>query len=128
MKQAGIYVNDVFCGVLTEDEEGFHFSYDDGTPYYCIGTTCYVWELRNDELITETLKSLKKAGFNKIRFCIFPKHYVYNLDEPRSYPFEGKPVENDPITPENFMEYDHKTAGNKWDFERFNPEKTSDKF
>ena len=28
MKQAGIYVNDVFCGILTEDEEGFHFSYD----------------------------------------------------------------------------------------------------
>ena len=25
MKQAGIYVNDVFCGILTEDEEGFHF-------------------------------------------------------------------------------------------------------
>ena len=25
MKQAGIYVNDVFCGVLTEDEEGYHF-------------------------------------------------------------------------------------------------------
>jgi serine/threonine-protein kinase HipA len=28
MKQAGIYVNDVFCGILTEDEEGFHFVYD----------------------------------------------------------------------------------------------------
>ena len=28
MKQAGIYVNDVFCGILTEDEEGFHFLYD----------------------------------------------------------------------------------------------------
>ncbi|MBR5687746.1 MAG: HipA N-terminal domain-containing protein [Prevotella sp.] len=28
MKQAGIYVDDVFCGILTEDEEGFHFSYD----------------------------------------------------------------------------------------------------
>ncbi len=27
MKQAGIYVNDVFCGILTEDEEGFHFAY-----------------------------------------------------------------------------------------------------
>ena len=25
MKQAGIYVNDVFCGTLTEDEEGYHF-------------------------------------------------------------------------------------------------------
>ena len=29
MKQAGIYVNDAFCGILTEDEEGFHFSYDE---------------------------------------------------------------------------------------------------
>lgn len=29
MKQAGIYVNDTFCGILTEDEEGFHFSYDE---------------------------------------------------------------------------------------------------
>ena len=28
MKQAGVYVNDVFCGILTEDEEGFHFLYD----------------------------------------------------------------------------------------------------
>lgn len=27
MKQAGIYVNDIFCGILTEDEEGFHFVY-----------------------------------------------------------------------------------------------------
>ena len=23
MKQAGIYVNDLYCGILTEDEEGF---------------------------------------------------------------------------------------------------------
>ncbi len=30
MKQAGIYVNDVFCGILTEDEEGYHFSYEKG--------------------------------------------------------------------------------------------------
>ena len=29
MKQAGIYVNDTLCGILTEDEEGFHFSYDE---------------------------------------------------------------------------------------------------
>ena len=28
MKQAGIYVNDIFCGILTEDEDGFHFEYD----------------------------------------------------------------------------------------------------
>ena len=29
MKKAGIYVNETFCGILTEDEEGFHFSYDE---------------------------------------------------------------------------------------------------
>ena len=27
MKQAGIYVNNSFCGILTEDEEGFHARY-----------------------------------------------------------------------------------------------------
>ena len=34
MRQAAIYVKDVFCGILTEDEEGFHFSYD---PAYLAG-------------------------------------------------------------------------------------------
>ncbi|MBO4566912.1 MAG: hypothetical protein J5695_06770 [Bacteroidales bacterium] len=29
MKQADIYINDLFCGILTEDEEGYHFVYDD---------------------------------------------------------------------------------------------------
>lgn len=28
MKQADIYVNDIFCGILSEDEEGYHFMYD----------------------------------------------------------------------------------------------------
>ncbi len=28
MKQAGIYINDIFCGILREDEEGYHFAYD----------------------------------------------------------------------------------------------------
>lgn len=28
MKQARIFVQDAFCGILTEDEEGYHFSYD----------------------------------------------------------------------------------------------------
>lgn len=28
MKQAQVFVQDVFCGILTEDEEGYHFFYD----------------------------------------------------------------------------------------------------
>ena len=28
MKQADIFVNDIYCGLLLENEEGFHFDYD----------------------------------------------------------------------------------------------------
>ena len=100
----------------------YHFAYEDGTPYYSIGTTCYVWALQSDERIRETLESLKEARFNKIRFCIFPKHYAYNLREPRSYPYEGTPMDSSVLTDENFMEYTGKTEGNHWDFTRFNAE------
>lgn len=99
----------------------WHFAYEDGTPYYPVGTTCYVWELQDDARIEETLISLKEAGFNKIRFCIFPKHYDYNLKEPCSYPYEGTPMDSGVLTKENFWEYTGKTEGNHWDFTRFNP-------
>lgn len=68
------------------------------------------------------MKSLEEAGFNKIRFCIFPKHYAYNLGEPRSYPYEGTPMDSSVLTRENFQEYTGKTEGNRWDFTRFCPE------
>jgi len=103
-------------------KDRFHFAYDDGTPYYSVGTTCYVWELQSDERIAETLQSLETAGFNKIRFCIFPKHYDYNLREPRSYPYEGTPMDSSVLTRDNFNDYTFKTEGNHWDFTRFNPE------
>ena len=100
----------------------YHFKYADGTPYYSVGTTCYVWELMDDKTIDKTLHSLKKSGFNKIRFCIFPKHYLYNTKEPRSYPFIGTPVDSVAINKDNFMEYNEHTEGNHWDFTRFNGE------
>ena len=99
----------------------FHFAYADGTPYYSIGTTCYVWDLQSDERIAETLKSLAESAFNKIRFCVFPKHYDYNLTEPRSYPYEGTPMDSSVLTKENFMQYTFKTEGNHFDYTRFNP-------
>lgn len=100
---------------------GMHFAYADGTPYYSIGTTCYVWDLQTDELIEETFKSLKESAFNKIRFCVFPKHYDYNLREPRSYPYEGTPMDSSVLTKENFGQYTFKTEGNNFDYTRFNP-------
>jgi hypothetical protein len=81
----------------------YHFAYTDGTPYEELGTTCYVWEWQPEPLQEQTLKTLAAAPFNKIRFCIFPKHYAYNTNEPGMYPFPGG------------------LAAKNWDFTRFNP-------
>lgn len=81
----------------------FHFAYADGTPYRQIGTTCYAWTHQGGALEEQTLRTLGASPFNKIRFCVFPKHYAYNQNEPARYPFEGTPPRG-------------------WDFERFCPE------
>lgn len=99
----------------------FHFAYEDGTPYYSIGTTCYVWELQSDDRIRDTFETLRSSPFNKIRFCIMPKHYDYNLGEPRSYPYEGTPMDSSILTKENFSQYTGKKKGNYFDHTRFNP-------
>ena len=72
-------------------------------------------------MIEQTFEILKNSAFNKIRFCIFPKHYDYNLREPRSYPYEGIPMDSSVLTTENFWDYTGKTEGNHWDLTRFNP-------
>lgn len=99
----------------------FHFAYEDGTPYYSIGTTCYVWALQSEELQEQTLRTLKDSAFNKIRFCVFPKHYDYNFNEPYSYPYEGTPMDSSVLTRDNFFEYIGRPEGNNWDYKRFNP-------
>src|SRR5260370_23195842 len=60
----------------------FHFAYADGTPYFPIGTTCYASTHQGDRLEEQTLATLKKSPFNKIRMCVFPKHYAFNQNEP----------------------------------------------
>ncbi len=60
----------------------YHFAYADGTPYKQIGTTCYVWTHQGDELEEQTLATLADAPFNKMRMCVFPKHYAFNENEP----------------------------------------------
>ena len=98
-----------------------HFAYADGTPYISLGTTCYVWPWQTDEVIEQTLDTLSQSCFNKIRFCIFPKHYPYNLSEPRSYPYVGTPMDSSVLTDENFLFYGPHAQGNHWQFDRFNP-------
>jgi hypothetical protein len=65
----------------------YHFEYADGTPFKQIGTTCYAWTHQGEVLEEQTLATLKTTPFNKLRMCVFPKHYAFNENEPEYYPF-----------------------------------------
>jgi hypothetical protein len=80
----------------------FYLRYADGTPYHQFGTTCYAWVHQTEELQQRTLKTLAASPFNKIRFCVFPKSYAYNQNEPEFFAF-------------------HKQADGKCDFDRPDP-------
>lgn len=99
----------------------FHFAYEDTTPYYSVGTTCYAWAHQPEEIHQQTLKELDKGYFNKMRFCVFPKHYIHNFRDPETFPYEGTPMDNSGLCEENFT-YEMDISGNDWDFTRFNPE------
>ena len=98
------------CVVATPENHGpvkvrntYDFGYADGTPFYPVGTTCYAWVHQPGELVNQTLATLSKTAFNKIRMTVMPKNYdVYINNEPPFYPFEGS-----------------KEKG--WDFSRPNP-------
>ncbi|MFT4184688.1 MAG: DUF5060 domain-containing protein [Rhizobium sp.] len=69
----------------------FHFAYADGKPFLSFGTTCYAWTHQPLAMQAETLATLKKARFNKIRMGVFPKDYPYNVNEPLYPCFEKGP-------------------------------------
>lgn len=75
-------------GIVRAD--GTHFRYADGNWFYPFGTTVYALAHQSDALLNETLDTLAHAPFNKVRMCVFPKHYHYNHNEPRFYPFEKR--------------------------------------
>ncbi|MFC6260671.1 DUF4038 domain-containing protein [Levilactobacillus fujinensis] len=68
--------------------KGTHFQTDDQKWFYPFGTTVYALAHQKEELIDQTFESLKDAPFNKIRTCVFPKHYQYNHNDPQWFPFK----------------------------------------
>ena len=66
----------------------FYLRYADGTPYHQFGTTCYAWIHQPEAMQEQTLQTLASSPFNKIRFCVFPKSYTYNENEPKFFAFE----------------------------------------
>jgi hypothetical protein len=83
------------CGPARPGQRGpvrvrnrFHFAYADGTPYFPFGTTCYAWTHQSVEMQRQTLQTLAKTRFNKIRMGVFPKHYIYSENEPLHRAFQ----------------------------------------
>ena len=67
---------------------GTHLEYDNGDIFYSVGTTVYGLAHQSKELTEETFKTLSENPFNKVRMCLFPKHYDYNINDPEFFPFE----------------------------------------
>lgn len=100
--------------------ERTQFAYSDGTPYHPVGTTCYVWNLQDEALEKKTLTTLKEGPFNKIRFCVYPKRYTFNYNEPQNYPFPGEVQEKwDPSYQDDYTPRPHHDW---WDYHYFNPD------
>ena len=76
----------------------YHFAYADGTPFVCIGTTCYAWAHEPDAIEDQTLATLKESPFDKVRMCLIP-----SLADPVFWPYQ-------------------RDADGKFDPTRFNPD------
>ncbi len=67
---------------------GTHFERADGEPFRPVGTTAYAWTHQSEELQDRTIRSLADAPFNKLRMGLFPKHFLYNSNDPDRFVWE----------------------------------------
>ena len=95
--------------------DGTHFRYADGTWFYPFGTTVYALAHQKDALAEQTLQTLSENPFNKVRMCLFPKHYDYNHNEPPCYAFSRRA--DAPQEEAGYTENDPE----QWDLHRPNP-------
>jgi Domain of unknown function (DUF5605)/Domain of unknown function (DUF5060)/Protein of unknown function (DUF4038) len=86
-----------------EVADRFHFAYRDGTRFLPAGTTAYAWTHQGAALEEQTLATLARSPFRKLRMCVFPKSYLFNTNEPERYPFA-------------------RDSNGDWDFTRFEVE------
>jgi hypothetical protein len=90
----------------------YYLEYADGTPFYAVGTTCYQWTSVSQDLQKMTLQTLAQSPFNKVRMCVFPKHYSWNLSDPWAFPYVRNGQVNDYTRPDYafFRNFDRRIA------------------
>lgn len=71
--------------------QGHHFEFADGTPFTPWGTTAYGWIHNDLKLYEETLDTIIRSPFNKLRMLLFPKYYRYTLQPPERCPYPSSP-------------------------------------
>ncbi len=107
------------CTAAREGQHGpvsvankYHFAHQDGKPYFPFGTTCYAWTHQELSLQEQTLETFEKASFNKVRMSIFPKHYIYNENEPLFdiYEKSGDGYDFDKPVYESFQHFEQQVA------------------
>ena len=101
--------------------EGIHLRHADGTWYHGFGTTVYALAHQSEALIAETMETLAASPFNKLRTCVFPKHYTYNENNPAYYPFErraGLPERAFPASETPPVPQKRETRDDYWDVNR----------
>jgi hypothetical protein len=86
-----------------EVADRFHFAYRDGTRFLPVGTTAYAWTHQGAALEEQTLATLARSPFRKLRMCVFPKSYLFTTNDPARYPFA-------------------RDSNGDWDFTRFDVE------
>jgi hypothetical protein len=77
----------------------YHFEYADGKSYWPIGTTCYGWVFKTLSKQKQTMASLRKSPFNKMRMIVLP----FAGSRAKKFPFPGY-------------------GSGTWDFSRFSPD------
>jgi hypothetical protein len=65
----------------------FHFAYADGTPFRPVGATVYNLLHQPDDIYQQTLRAVVDAGFNKLRFLVFPQGGGHVEHLPDRFPF-----------------------------------------
>ena len=55
------------------ESRGFGLVHADGTPHFSVGTTSYQWASQPLTRQAQTLDTLRKGYFNKMRMTVFPK-------------------------------------------------------
>ncbi|MCW5950682.1 MAG: DUF5060 domain-containing protein [Propionibacteriaceae bacterium] len=74
---------------MSEPEDVYKFSYEDGTPYLPFGTTCWGWVQQSSALQEQTLATLAASPFNMVRMFVLPMVAYFITDDPEHYPYQG---------------------------------------